>query len=310
MPRSPARRGPDPGPTAEPAALVEPPAAAQAPEDPGNRALDLRIVERETKAPLEGVEVTVEADSGARDGLGGDSRELTRLASDREGRCRVEFPRQLPKRIYITARKPGYAVRGYSPTTEHGGPIIPRAHTMELEHGVTIGGVVKRRDARPIAGATVIISGRAGADLSPDYSYVHDATVTTDAQGRWQFAGMPSGWSYAYLKVSHPDYVPTLMQKNVPKPSDFELKARKAETILDEGVAVSGRVLDDQGRPLPNATVGLGADRQIMQRGFPSASTDAEGRFRFGHVPSGAATLTAQAPGRAPNWSTSRSRRG
>ena len=49
------------------------------------------------------------------------------------------------------------------------------------------------------------------------------------------------------------------------------LKAKKAETILEEGVALLGRVVDDQGRPLAGAKVGLGADRQIMQSGFPSA---------------------------------------
>ena len=89
----------------------------------------------------------------------------------------------------------------------------------------------------------------------------------------------------------------------------LDLKARKAETILDEGVAVSGRVLDDRGRPIVGATVGLGADRQIRQREFPSVATDAEGRFRFGHLPPGTQTLTAQAPGRARSWPTWSSRR-
>ena len=58
---------------------------------------------------------------------------------------------------------------------------------MELERGISIGGFVKRRDGRPIAGATVIIMSRAGADASPDYSYVPDEKVTTDAQGRWTY---------------------------------------------------------------------------------------------------------------------------
>ena len=120
---------------------------------------------------------------------------------------------------------------------------------------------------------------------------------------------MPTGWSFVYLRVAHPDFVPTDMQRNRPKPSDLELKARKAQTILDEGVAVSGRVLDDRGRPLAGATVGLGADRQIMNSEYPNVATDAEGRFRFGHVPAGTQTVTAQAPGRARSWPTWSSRR-
>ncbi len=103
-----------------------------------------------------------------------------------------------------------------------------------------------------------------------------------------------------YIKVTHPDYVPTFMPRDFSKPSDFLLKAKKAETILDLGLALAGRVADEEGRPLAGARIGLGADRQIMQRGFPSALTDAEGRFRFGQVPAGTQTVTAQSPGRAP----------
>jgi hypothetical protein len=180
------------------------------------------------------------------------------------------------------------------------GGAIPSNHTIELERGTSIGGIVKRRDGRPISGAAVIIMARAGADDSPDYSYIHEASMTTDAQGHWTFNAMPSGWSRVYLRVTHADYVATVMQRDIPMPNDIELKAQKAETILDEGVAVSGRVLDDRGQPIVGTTVGLGADRQIMEREFPSVAADAEGRFRFGHVPPGTHTLTAQAPGRSP----------
>ncbi len=276
------------------------PAAADQEKDPDIRTLDIRVVARVSKAPIEGVEVKVETDSGARDGLGGDSELMTRLVTDKAGQCRIAFPRVLPRRIYVTARKPGYAVRGYAPLDDSGGQGLPRAHTMELEHGISIGGFVKRLDGRPIAGATVIIMSRAGADAAPDYSYVDYVKVTTDAEGRWTFNAMPTGWNFVYLRVLHPDFVPTDMQRDRPKPSDFELKAKKAQTILHEGVALSGRVLDDQGRPIGGATVGLGADRQIMQSEYPRVATDAEGRFRFGHVPPETQTLTAQAAGRAP----------
>ena len=39
-----------------------------------------------------------------------------------------------------------------------------------------------------------------------------------------------------------------------------------------KGSLLAGRVVDDKGRPLAGAKVGLGADRQIMQSGFPSVS--------------------------------------
>ncbi len=276
-----------------------PPAVAQKKNDPENRTLEIRVVDRQSR-PIEGVEVSVETDSGARAGLGGELELMTRQGTDKEGRCRIEFPRVLPKEIYIKAHKPGYADRSYAPSLETGAAAIPSNHTIELESGTSIGGIVKRRDGRPISGATVEIMARAGADDSPDYSYIHDTSVTTDAQGRWTFSAMPSGWSRVYVSVAHPDFVATVMQRDVPIPSDLDLKARKAEAILDEGVSVLGRVIDDRGRPIVGATVALGADRRIRERGFPSVATDAEGRFRFDHLPPGTQTLTAQAPGRAP----------
>ncbi len=275
-------------------------AAAQPKKDPNNRTLVVRVVDRDSTSSMEGVEVVVQTDSGARPGLGGDPEEMARFPTGKNGQCRIEFPRTLPKEIYITARKAGYADRGYGPLLEPGLAAIPDSHTINMERGLTIGGIVKARNGMPVAEATVIITARAGDGGSPDWSYVPEAKVTTDVQGRWHFDRMPSGWNNMYVKVTHPGYVPTFMQRDVPAPSDLMLKARKAETILDEGVALAGKVVDQKGRPLAGATVGLGADRQVMQRGFPSATTDSAGRFQFEHVPPGTQTVTAQAPGHAP----------
>jgi RNA polymerase sigma factor (sigma-70 family) len=278
----------------------EPRVGAHAKKDPNNRTLVIHIVNRDSGAPVEGAEVTVETDSGARSGLGGEPQVMTRLATDREGRCKIEFPQVLPKEIVITARKAGYANRAYGPLLEPGAAAIPSDHTIQMERGTTIGGTVKTRDGKEVAGATVIIMARAGPDSAADWSYVPFVKVTTDNQGAWRYDEMPSGWSRAYLRVTHPDYIPTDMQSDIPMPSDLELKASKAETILEKGLALYGRVLDREGRPLVGAKVALGADRQIMQSDFPSTLSDSQGRFRFGHVPPGTQTVTAQARGHAP----------
>jgi RNA polymerase sigma factor (sigma-70 family) len=273
---------------------------AQPVKDPNNRTLVLHVVDRNSRAPIEGAEVTVEIDSGARAGLEVEPELTTQLATDRDGRCKIEFPRVLPKQVVMTARKAGYANRAYGPFFEPGAPAIPSEHTIEMESGITIGGTVKTRDGKAVAGATVIIMARAGADASPEWSYVPEIMVATDSEGRWRFSEMPSGWRNVYIRVAHPDYIPTSMQADVPAPSDLMLKARKAELVLDEGIALAGRVADETGRPLAGANVALGTDRRIAQRGFPSVATDAVGRFRFDHVPSGTQTVTAQSPGRAP----------
>ena len=274
--------------------------AAQPKKDPNNRTLVAHVVDRQSRAPMAAVELTVEIDAGARPGLGGESELMTRLTTDAAGRCKIEFPRVLPKEIYITARKAGYANRAYGPLFEPGVAAIPGDHTIEMERGVTIGGIVKTRSGNAVSGATVIIMARAGAGGLPDWSYVPDVKVMTDKEGRWRFSEMPSGWNSVYVTVTHPDYVPTFMQRDVPRPSDLLLKAKKAELVLDEGLALAGTVVDDQGRPIGGAKVGLGADRQVRHRDFPSVTTGANGHFQFDHVPPGTQTVTAQSPGRAP----------
>ncbi len=96
-----------------------------------------------------------------------------------------------------------------------------------MERGVTIGGIVKNRDGKAVAGATVIIMARAGADDSPDWTYVPEVKVTTDAEGRWRFGEMPSGWSSVYIRITHPDYVPTFMQRDVPHAERFDAQGEE-----------------------------------------------------------------------------------
>jgi RNA polymerase sigma factor (sigma-70 family) len=278
----------------------EPRVSAQPKKDPNNRTLVLRVVNRDTEAPVDDAAVTVEIDSAARSGVDGEREVMTQSITHTNGQCKIAFPEVLPKGIVITVRKAGYADRSYGPLPERGGATIPGDHTIEMEEGVTIGGIVKSPHGKVIAGATVIVMARAGASSSPDWSYVPEAKVTTDANGLWRFSKMPSSWEYVYIRVTHPDYVPTFMQRDFPKPSDFMLKAGKDEIILDGGFELVGKVVDDQGRPLAGAKIGLGADRRIRHRHFPSALTDAEGRFRFGHVPTGALTVTAQSSRCAP----------
>jgi RNA polymerase sigma factor (sigma-70 family) len=269
-------------------------------KDPNNRTLIVRVIDHNSRASIDAAEVVVEIDSGARPGLGGDREVMTQSATGSDGRCTIGFPRVLPKEIVITARKPGYADRAYGPFLEPGGAAIPFEHTIEMERGITIGGTVKSRDGKPVSGATVTVMARAGADTSPDWTYVPYVNVMTDAEGRWRYDAMPPGWIHVYFRVTHPGYIPSFMQRDVPTPSDLLLKAKKAEMILDEGLALEGRVVDASGRPLAGAHVGLGADRQIMQSEYPSVATDAQGGFQFGHVPAGTQTVTAQAPGHSP----------
>ena len=77
-----ARGGFGTDPPLAPLQASEPQVVAQPEKDPNNRTLVLRVVNRNSRAPIEGAEVTVEIDSGARPGLGGEPELMTRLATD------------------------------------------------------------------------------------------------------------------------------------------------------------------------------------------------------------------------------------
>ena len=78
---------------------------------------------------------------------------LTQKTTDKDGRCTIEFPRVLPKIIVIGSHKADYVNGVYAPLKESAGGTIPGEHTIEMERGITIGGVVKSRDGKPVAGA-------------------------------------------------------------------------------------------------------------------------------------------------------------
>ena len=202
---------------------------------------------------------------------------MTRSATDSDGRCKIEFPRSLAQGdLYHGSqgrlRQPGRTRPCSSPER----PQSPADHTIEMESGVTIGGIVKARDGKAIAGATVIIMARAGADNSPDWTYVPNVKVTTDAAGALAVCRDAHGLEFrVYFRVTHPDYVPTFMQRDVPTPSDLLLKAKKAEWILEEGLALAGTVVDDQGRPIAGATgrAGSGPTDQAQRLSDHAART-------------------------------------
>ncbi len=124
-----------------------------------------------------------------------------------DGTCTIEFPRVLPKEIYVTARKPGFARRSYGPLLEPGEAGIASDHTIEMESGVTIGGVVKNctTAGRRHRCATVIIRARAGADrLAGLEAWVSAAKVTTDTQGSAAaMARCPPAGGIVYITVTH-----------------------------------------------------------------------------------------------------------
>jgi RNA polymerase sigma factor (sigma-70 family) len=250
--------------------------------------VNLRIVDQRNDKPLPGVALTLNVDR----------QPGQRTTTDDTGRAAVAVPAPLPRFLSVVVRKDGFApVTLWFPS-----PIreeeIPASYSQAMYATETIGGVVRDEQGQPIAGVSVAPTIWTS---SADIRYLREdfqepAPATTDAEGRWQCEGMPAGINRNRVSIAftHPNYE----HVNLPAGQALEDVRRGKATVLPRGLELAGRVVDPAGRPILGAKVLRGSDQ--FGRDVPRAETDADGQFRFAHVPAGETVLTVQALGYAP----------
>ncbi len=130
---------------------------------------------------------------------------------------------------------------------------------------------------RPVAGARVRVFVRAG----------RGPVLRTDAAGRFAAAGAGAVTSVA---VSAPRYVP--VSRTVPA------GAAALDVLLHEGATVTGRVTDDERKPMAGARLrALRTAPDAAERILPAARARDDGTFTLRRVPAGAGvTIAASAP--------------
>lgn len=266
-----------------PARTAEPPRApphrarsSEAPAAPAaGEGVVVRVVAKETKAPVAGASVTLfEDDVPPRD-----------ATTDASGVARV--PGTLGEgggRVRVRAA--GFA-------TKDGGADSDGV-TVEMERGVAVDGVVTETDGRPIAGAHVVHR-RGGDDedcLAGGYPPLAEAT--TGADGTFRLEGLRADRE-AKMTVS--------AARHVAKSGTWDPAApARVEIRLDRGGRITGVVLDAGRAPAAGASVyaypsepnDVPDDTPIVD----SVETDASGRFEIDGVPLvGAWTVEARKDG-------------
>jgi len=199
----------------------------------------------------------------------------------------------------LRARAPGFAaLRRQTGTMSSDALRVD----FELRPGHSAGGRVIGPDDRPVAGALVIACGHG---VSQDAWYYDERAVRTEPDGRFRIADLAKGAHHTLFLRK--DGCGT---KVFDFPSDEESRTAVdfGDLRLPEPATVLGRVVDEGGRPIPEAFVGIeGANSDALRFSDPetgqlyargtrrSTRSDGAGRFGFSDIAPGTYTITATA---------------
>jgi protocatechuate 3,4-dioxygenase beta subunit len=264
------------------------------------RTLEFRVVDARDKTPLSDVSIVVLA-VGVTD--------PTRLATDGDGRCRIAIPQQVNEFLGISARKEGFVPVRVAWRGHDIGAVLPGSYTLALEPGTPIGGTVRDSRGRPIAGALVYVWFERGPpENEREQLYLEDDYYAkTDAQGRWQCTMMPGDLSAKdrlMFRLIHPDYASEPVDYRRELPIE-QLRVMTGVMVMEDGLAMTGRVVNSRGLPVRGARAilkvqgyGINPDSLTPElAGILQTRTDADGRFRFGHVEPGEHQVDIEADG-------------
>src|SRR5688572_12285977 len=171
--------------------------------------LTLTVVDADSGAPIAGAAVKVSAYE--RDKPAPKDRKLPsrEYIADDNGMIAVSLADLKLEIIRVRLAHPGHAARSLTWIGQSDGRHLPSAHTVKLEPGVTVGGVVRNRQGKPIKGATVKIQSYWRSNPTRPLHEYSDPTAetTTDDNGRWEVKDQPKSPGNFHVKVTHPDYL-------------------------------------------------------------------------------------------------------
>ncbi|MBI3881163.1 MAG: carboxypeptidase regulatory-like domain-containing protein [Verrucomicrobia bacterium] len=218
------------------------------------------------------------------------------LTTDKNGEQRLRYPKTDTTSIYVVAKADGYTSKSVS----WRGAEAPPEYTFRLKAGDAIGGFVRDESGLPIARAHITASGRGGTDS------FSSATGMSGDDGRWTIKGVPKGAQNLSLEAVHPEFPPRQFHAGsasgdprAPSVSAEELFNQTAVLTLERGLTLTGRVENEAGRAVTNATLRLGEN--LWDDSLVTAKTDPEGKFELKKVRPGESKLTTQAGGYSPD---------
>ncbi len=221
-------------------------------------------------------------------------REPVKTKSDAQGKFRVTLPGiTQPRAIFIVAAKTASDPRAKGLTgAGRWIQVVPGAVTdadLTLNSPLYLAGTVRDEHGLPISGVSI------HADTtSPNNSIGARASTTTWSDGAFELVKYSlkarlvedvDGPKRA-LTFSHPDYV----EVAICDPYSLTPGQRQAlRIVLKTGHRVTGKVLDAEGKPVPNLTIRATAGAMTRRK---AVDTDEHGQFALQGLPDGPSVIT------------------
>lgn len=200
--------------------------------------------------------------------------------SDAQGRFSVDvtanpmWPDWLGR---ATAFAPGYGIGGVSLGRGD------KANVLRLGAPTSASGVVRDAQGQPVAGVQLYvgsISPQPRAYISISGAVRDLLSATSGADGKWKIEHLPrSGSATVVLEDQRFERAFVTVALTATSAESPEITARA-------GASISGRVLDETGKPLANIALSASSTEQ-MGDGHSAATSDAEGRFTLFSLPAG-----------------------
>lgn len=165
---------------------------------------------------------------------------------------------------------------------------LPLTEKLFLRRGRTIGGVVTAPNGNPIS--NVKISVQVSVAESGVHTEISESNPMTDELGHWRFKGVPEDAPSISLRFQHPQFAlpPTIITnrqtgalnayRNIQLPLSLLWKL-KHQTVLKAGAKIRGRIRNEEGIPITQATIRLRTDSNDL-----AIKLDDTGNFESEHA--------------------------
>jgi protocatechuate 3,4-dioxygenase beta subunit len=207
------------------------------------------------------------------------------VAPDDRGRFRMSVAPGVALTVEATAD--GFAPSRSSPLTLSAGESVEDLELV-LEPAGRLTGTVIDEVGAPVVGAVVQAVARPDDEWSLDAHLDSVRGTLTLDQGRFAIGGLPRG--SIVVRASAAGWRPATREADLAAGSSPPLRIR-----LERAQSIRGIVLDEDGRPVPEATVASFAAENRNERA--SCTTGGDGRFTLSGLAGGAHEVRARCPG-------------